>query len=198
MRLVGAAPCFGISKSTAHRRVLIWSRAGVWGQLQEEIVHRLGDAGLLNLSRAVLVPPREGQKRGATHRSESRGPGQAARPVGGERTASPRRHRRGQRPRQPRAQANDHRSPSKARPTEAAISSLTACMPTRPTTFLTCGNGCGVGTSVSVSPAKESSERLGRRRWVIERTMSWITGYRRLNHRYEHHPRNYLASRPRR
>lgn len=39
----------------------------------------------------------------------------------------------------------------------------------------------------------ESSERLGRRRWVIERTMSWRTGYRRLNHRYERHPRNYLA-----
>jgi transposase len=39
----------------------------------------------------------------------------------------------------------------------------------------------------------ESSERLGRRRWVIERTMSWLTGYRRLNPRYERHPRNYLA-----
>ncbi len=34
----------------------------------------------------------------------------------------------------------------------------------------------------------ESSERLGRRRWVIERTMSWLTGYRRLNHRYERDP----------
>ncbi|MFJ3944739.1 transposase [Streptomyces griseoaurantiacus] len=33
----------------------------------------------------------------------------------------------------------------------------------------------------------------GRRRWVIERTMSWLTRYRRLNHRYERHPRNYLA-----
>ncbi|GAA2957097.1 hypothetical protein GCM10020227_25290 [Streptomyces flavovirens] len=22
---------------------------------------------------------------------------------------------------------------------------------------------------------------------------SWLTGYRRLNHRYERHPRNYLA-----
>ncbi len=28
---------------------------------------------------------------------------------------------------------------------------------------------------------------------IIERTMSWLTGYRRLNHRYERHPRNYLA-----
>ena len=39
----------------------------------------------------------------------------------------------------------------------------------------------------------ESSKRLGRRRWVIERTMSWLTGYRRLNHRYERNSRNYLA-----
>ncbi len=39
----------------------------------------------------------------------------------------------------------------------------------------------------------ESSERLGRRRWVIERTMSWLTGHRRLNHRYERLPRNYPA-----
>lgn len=39
----------------------------------------------------------------------------------------------------------------------------------------------------------ESSERLGRRRRVIEHTMSWLTGYRKLNHRYERQPRNYLA-----
>ncbi|MFE9500744.1 transposase [Streptomyces collinus] len=39
----------------------------------------------------------------------------------------------------------------------------------------------------------ESSERLGRRRWVIERTMSWLSGYRRLNPRYERNSRNYLT-----
>ncbi|MDH6216646.1 transposase [Streptomyces pseudovenezuelae] len=39
----------------------------------------------------------------------------------------------------------------------------------------------------------ESSERLGRWRWVIERTMSWLSGYRRLTPRYERNPRNYLA-----
>ncbi|CAL9306816.1 IS5 family transposase IS1647 [Streptomyces sp. enrichment culture] len=39
----------------------------------------------------------------------------------------------------------------------------------------------------------ESSERLGRRRWVIERTISWLSGYRRLSPRYERHSRNYLA-----
>ncbi|GAA2389171.1 hypothetical protein GCM10010255_16860 [Streptomyces coeruleofuscus] len=37
------------------------------------------------------------------------------------------------------------------------------------------------------------SERLGRRRWGIERTFSWLCGYRRLSPRYGRDPRNYLA-----
>ncbi len=40
-------------------------------------------------------------------------------------------------------------------------------------------------------PALKTS--IARRQWVIERTMSWLTGYRRHNRRYERHPRNYLA-----
>jgi hypothetical protein len=39
----------------------------------------------------------------------------------------------------------------------------------------------------------ESGERLGRRLWAIERTISWLSGYRRLNPRYERHLRSYLA-----
>ncbi|GAA0969632.1 hypothetical protein GCM10009550_76570 [Actinocorallia libanotica] len=31
----------------------------------------------------------------------------------------------------------------------------------------------------------ESKERLGRHRWKIERTISWLLGYRRLGVRYE-------------
>lgn len=68
-------PCFGISKSTAHRRFLIWSRAGVWGRLHEEILHRLDDAGLLDLSRAILDSPTSGRKKGRPHRPEPCGPG---------------------------------------------------------------------------------------------------------------------------
>ncbi|WP_158581741.1 IS5 family transposase [Actinomadura spongiicola] len=33
----------------------------------------------------------------------------------------------------------------------------------------------------------ESSERLGRHRWKIERTLAWLFGYRRLTIRYERH-----------
>jgi len=31
----------------------------------------------------------------------------------------------------------------------------------------------------------ESSARLGRHRWVVERTMAWLLGYRRLARRYD-------------
>ncbi|MCG8967775.1 transposase [Streptomyces sp. CL12-4] len=31
----------------------------------------------------------------------------------------------------------------------------------------------------------DASGRLGRHRWVVERTMSWLNGCRRLHRRYE-------------
>ncbi|KUM99459.1 hypothetical protein AQI95_38700 [Streptomyces yokosukanensis] len=39
----------------------------------------------------------------------------------------------------------------------------------------------------------DSGERLGRRRLDIERTISWLSGYRRPDHRYGHHPDDHLA-----
>ncbi|GGS89510.1 hypothetical protein GCM10010222_33840 [Streptomyces tanashiensis] len=39
----------------------------------------------------------------------------------------------------------------------------------------------------------ETSGRLGRHRWVIERTMSWLAGCRRLHRRYERKPEHFLA-----
>ncbi len=39
----------------------------------------------------------------------------------------------------------------------------------------------------------ESSERLGRHRWVIERTIAWFTGYRRLTIRYERSAKHFAA-----
>ena len=34
----------------------------------------------------------------------------------------------------------------------------------------------------------ESSERLGRHRWVVERTFAWLHNFRRLRTRYERRP----------
>jgi transposase len=39
----------------------------------------------------------------------------------------------------------------------------------------------------------ETSERLGRHRWVIERSLAWLTGCRRLPLRYERSARLFAA-----
>jgi transposase len=39
----------------------------------------------------------------------------------------------------------------------------------------------------------DSSGRLGRHRWVVERTMAWLNGCRRLHRRYERKPEHFLA-----
>lgn len=39
----------------------------------------------------------------------------------------------------------------------------------------------------------EPSDRLGRHRWVVERTMSWLNGCRRLHRRYERKAEHFLA-----
>ncbi|MFE7313426.1 transposase [Streptomyces sp. NPDC057555] len=42
-------------------------------------------------------------------------------------------------------------------------------------------------------PGIESSERLGRHRWKIERSIAWLFGYRRLTIRYERTGSHFLA-----
>ncbi|TVP38177.1 transposase, partial [Streptomyces griseus subsp. griseus] len=39
----------------------------------------------------------------------------------------------------------------------------------------------------------ESSQRLGRHRWAVERTMAWLAGFRRLHRRYERKADHFLA-----
>jgi len=39
----------------------------------------------------------------------------------------------------------------------------------------------------------ECSNRLGRHRWVVERTVAWLNGFRRLHRRYERKAEHFLA-----
>ncbi|WP_433662426.1 transposase [Nocardia sp. CA-128927] len=39
----------------------------------------------------------------------------------------------------------------------------------------------------------ESSQKLGKHRWVIERSIAWLFGYRRLNIRYERYAHHFCA-----
>ncbi|MEV6886234.1 transposase [Streptomyces sp. NPDC051135] len=39
----------------------------------------------------------------------------------------------------------------------------------------------------------DSSQRLGRNRWTVERTVAWFAGCRRLHRRYERKAEHFLA-----
>lgn len=52
--------------------------------------------------------------------------------------------------------------------------------------------GRGIGVRIA-RKGVESGERLGRHRWVVERTFSWLGGFRRLNVRYERKGAHFLA-----
>ncbi|RZL70462.1 MAG: transposase [Rhodococcus sp. (in: high G+C Gram-positive bacteria)] len=39
----------------------------------------------------------------------------------------------------------------------------------------------------------DRNDRLGRYRWKIERTIAWLTGYRRLTIRYKRHGEHFAG-----
>ncbi|MGW1270295.1 transposase [Streptomyces sp. NPDC002491] len=47
-------PCFGVSKSTVHRRFLIWTKADVWRKLHDALLQRREEKGLIAFSRRIL------------------------------------------------------------------------------------------------------------------------------------------------
>jgi transposase len=53
---------------------------------------------------------------------------------------------------------------------------------------------CDRGITVRIArKGIETSKKLGRHRWVIERTIAWMFGYRRLSIRYERKANHFLA-----
>lgn len=58
----------------------------------------------------------------------------------------------------------------------------------------TCADGSASGDLHRIDrKGIESSQRLGRHRWVVERTVSWLAGCRRLHRRYERKAEHFLA-----
>lgn len=47
-------PTFGVSYQTAHRRFAEWSEAGLWAKLHRAMLDRLGSAGDIDWSRAIV------------------------------------------------------------------------------------------------------------------------------------------------
>ncbi|MFE7275229.1 IS5 family transposase [Streptomyces sp. NPDC057623] len=194
------AASFGPSGATAHRRFAEWSKARVWAKLHRLVLDDLGARGELDWSRCAI----DSVNMRALKKGDLTGPNPVDRGKYGskihlvtERTGLPLsvgisganlhdsqaliplvkgippiRSRRGRRRRRPgklhadKGYDYDH---------------LRRWL-----------RGRGIRHRIA-RKGIESSTGLGRHRWTIERTMSWLAGCRRLHRRYERKAEHFLA-----
>lgn len=149
--------------------------------------------------RARSTPSASGPSKGAADRTESDRPRQEGFKSPPHRgppwSASVDRHLRGETPRQPGPDPAGLRHPTHP---------LTPRSTTPQTRQITRGKGYdyrhlrrwlssrGIRHRLA-RKSTESSRRLGRHRWVVERTVSWLSGCRRLHRRYERKPEHFPA-----
>ena len=180
---------------TCWRRLRDWQRAGVWQQLHRVILDRLGQAGILDWSRAAVDSVSVRAKRGG----EQTGPSPTDRGKAGTKY-----HVLCDRNGLPLhalvsgANTHDSRMLTELLDTNPGVREH-AGRPGRPRRrpdklhadkgydYPRCRRYLhrrGIGVRIA-RRGIEDSNRLGRVRWVVERTMAWLLGYRRLGLRYE-------------
>ncbi len=187
-------PVFGVSHQTAHRRFAEWSEAALWAKLHCAVLDRLGAAGEIDWSRAIVDgaslrakkggsltgpnPVDRGKPGSKIHVLTDRNGLPLALSVSGANLHDSQafepliqgipkiRSRRGPRRRRPAKRHTD-----KAYDIPGCHRAL---------------HERGIGDRIA-RRGIESSTRQGRHRWVIERTIAWLGGYRRLTIRYERH-----------
>ncbi|MFD8700621.1 IS5 family transposase [Kitasatospora purpeofusca] len=193
-------PCFGASKSTTHRQFLTWSRAGLWASLHDAVLAELADQGLLDLSRVVLGSAHVRAKKGGELAGPS--PVDWGKPGRKMQVLS---DRAGLLLVVGVSVGNTHDGKGLKPMVTGFLTKSEAALggPRRPGKLhadkaYDRSDLRGWLLSQRIEPriarkGIKSSERLGRPRWVIERTTSWLTGYRPLSLRYERDPHNYLG-----
>nr|WP_281182722.1 IS5 family transposase [Nocardia miyunensis] len=190
---------FGVSVPTARRRFAVWTEAGVWRRLHRAVLDELGGRGLIDWSRVVVDAASVRAKKGRSDRPEPDRP----------RQGGSKQHILSDRAGIPLAvavsAANVHDSQA-LRPLVKAIPAVRSRRGPRrrrpgklhaDKAYDQAELRLWVRRHViAVRIARkgiESAERLGRHRWVIERTVSWLTGYHRLNIRYDRKGTHYLG-----
>ncbi|WP_437076547.1 IS5 family transposase [Streptomyces sp. enrichment culture] len=190
---------FGVSPATAHRRFSAWTRDGLWRRLHQAVLDELGARGEVDWTSAIVDAASVRAKRGSlTGRnpvdrgkrgsklhvlSDAQGLslalGVSGTNVHDSQALLPLvlgipaiRSRRGPRRRRPGRLRADKAYHSADRPKWLRERGIVPRI---------------------ARPGIESSERLGRHRWKIERSISWLFGYRRLTVRYERKGSHFLA-----
>ncbi|WP_369009727.1 IS5 family transposase [Streptomyces sp. PKU-MA01144] len=195
---LAATAAFAPSGPTSHRRFTEWSRARVWGKLHRLLLDELGARGELDWSRCAIdsvnmraakgdltgpTPVDRGKMGSKIHLITER----SGLPLSIEISAANTHDSQGLEPLvRGIPPVRPHRGPRRRKPPNS--------MATRGTTTTTCAGGCAHGTSPRASRrGVESSQRLGRHRWTVERTVAWLAGCRRLHRRYQRKAAHFRA-----
>jgi transposase len=185
---------FGVSSSTAHRRFLFWTAQGLWPRLHQAVLDELGRLGLVDWSSAIVDAASVRAKKGGS----LTGPNPVDRAKKGSKlhvlsdaaglplvvavSAANTHDIHLSKPLiEAIPQVRSRRGPRRRRPVKVRAdkgyesAELRRWLRRR-----------GIVPRIA-RKGIESSQRLGRHRWKIERTLSWLFGYRRLTVRYERH-----------
>ncbi|MFD0692461.1 IS5 family transposase, partial [Actinomadura fibrosa] len=193
-------PVFGPSGPTAHRRFTEWSAARVWAKLHRLVLDELGARGELDWSRcaidSVSVRASKGGNLTGPNPVDRGKPGskihllvdRAGLPLSvGISTANTHDKLALQPLVRGIAPVRSRHGPRRRRPGKLHADKGYDYADLR--RWL---RGRGIVPRIA-RRGIESSQRLGRHRWVVERTVSWFNGFRRLHRRYERKPEHFLA-----
>ena len=193
-------PSSGVPFQTAHRRFARWTKAGVWPGLHRALLDELGSQGLTRLvPRHRRRRLRAGEKGGALT-----GPGPVDRGKPGSKIHAL--SDRGGLPLSAALSAANTHDSLALKPLVRAVPAIRSRRGPRrrrpgklhaDKAYDQAGLRAWVrGRGIAVRIGRrgiETGDRLGRHRWDIERTLAWLTGYRRLTLRYERNPSHFLA-----
>jgi transposase len=177
---------------TCWRRLKEWEEAGVWGQFHQTLLERLGEADQIDWERASL----DSASVAAAGGGEKAGPNPTDKGKSGSK-----RHVMVDRNGVPLAVIHTAANVHDSKVLEEVVDAISPIRkprgrPRKRPRKLHAdkgydSGGCRAalrkrGITPCIAPRGiESSERLGRYRWVVERTLSWLNRYRRLKVRYE-------------
>ncbi|NQE88498.1 IS5 family transposase [Nocardia terpenica] len=191
---------FGVSVPTAHRRFTVWTNAGVWRRLHRAVLDELGSRGLIDWSRVVVDAASVRAKKGG----DLTGPNPTDRGKPGSKQ-----HILSDRAGIPLSVAVSAANVHDSQALKPLVKAIPAVRSRRGPRRRRPGKlhadkaydqpelrvwvrRRGIAVRIA-RKGIESNQRLGRHRWVIERTVSWLTGYHRLTIRYDRKGIHYLG-----